>query len=62
MKLQHNMHSYLSLFGINNGMEFVFSIFWIFLNFFAKSDICINTYKFCLIVTSHVYYVYMFCI
>jgi hypothetical protein len=61
LRLESSMQIYLGFFGINNGMEFMFSIFWAF-KFFDVCDTCINTYKFSLIaiVTSCLYYVCMF--
>ncbi len=41
---------YVGFFGINNGMKFIFFHFLDILKSFDRFDICINTYKFGLIV------------
>jgi hypothetical protein len=60
LRLESSMHI-LGFFGINNGIEFMFFHFLDILKSFDRCDICINTYKFCLIaiVTSCLYYVCM---
>jgi hypothetical protein len=61
LRLKSSMYI-LGFFGINNGMEFMFSIFSTFLKSFDRCDICIDIEKSCLIaiVTSHLCYVCMF--
>jgi len=62
LKLKNNMYIYyVGFFRINNGMEFMFSMFWtIFRVLIDLIFASINT-KFCLIaiVTSQLYYVCM---
>jgi len=62
LRLENNMHILLRFFGINNGMEIKFSIFWTFLKVLIDVIFALITYKFCLIVivTSHLYYVCIF--
>jgi hypothetical protein len=61
LRLESNMHILLRIFCHNNGMEFMFSIFWTLLKVLINVIFASNTYKFCLIVmvTSCLYYVCM---